>query len=95
MPKPKDFLEPDGWQREDTATILAAGQRDHARIFKSPSTNEGQFCYGFLRWRDELGPWRYRFCMRVWSEGNKPPGHNYFHQTGGHGYNQEELDPEA
>lgn len=93
MPSPSDFVvTPTEAECKETATLLGPSQSfDHT--FTSPSVKDGQFCYGYFRWNDEIGAWQYRFCMRVWSKDRRPPKHDHFHQTGKEGYNGEERDP--
>jgi len=94
MPTRADFDSPaEGHDSRNTATILLPGD-EFEYIRPTPTVTDGQYCYGYLRWEDAVGRWRYYFCMSVWSTGNSPPGHDNFHQTGGEGYNGEERSRE-
>ena len=79
-PQP-DYVE--AVRREDS-TILETGEAKVIGSFRAPNCNEGQYCYGFIKFSDQAGKWRRRFCVQIFA--NPPAGKNYFHLAGGDVY---------
>ena len=70
-------------------TLLRSADARVLGRFKSPSTKDGQFFYGFIVYGDDLGTWRSRFCVQIYV----PPRHNNISYlvAGGEAYNGEDY----
>jgi hypothetical protein len=79
--------------RQRDSTVLSGGQRKVIGTFQSPSRKEGQYCYGFIRFADEIGNWRRRFCVQIWAI--RPSGFNFFHEVGGDEFNGEDYEGQS
>jgi hypothetical protein len=75
--------------RQDS-TILSAGQFKTIGTFPAPHPKDGIYCYGFIRFADEIGKWRRRFCVQIYSI--PPAGKNFFHEVGGDAYTGEDQE---
>src|SRR4029077_5344204 len=55
---------PEQTETHSTATILLPGNDfSSPGTWRSRSDTDGQYCFGYLRWEDAMGKWRYYFCV--------------------------------
>ena len=69
--------------REDS-TVRSPGQFKTVGYFQAPHPKDGIFCYGFIKFSDEIGKWRTRFCVQIFSI--PPAEKNYFHEPRNNAY---------
>jgi len=75
---------------KEDSTVRGPGERKVIGTFAAPHVKEGSFCYGFIRFTDEIGRWRRGFCVQIFSV--PPEGKNFFHEAGGTAYNSEDQE---
>jgi len=80
----------EGYEVKETSHLLDYREARTFDFLNRVPKND-QYLFGYLRWYDGLGRWRYRFCVRV--RPNPPEGFDKFHEWGGNAWNREEQDP--